>query len=164
MSFGLYFQTIQAVAGGWGWGGGRGWGVGWSGEVGIFHTFCWFAALFIKNPVLKSSASSSWSHSLPCVVPVLFASSTPQQIQFSLPLSSQNHFTLGPSLPVLVLPMSGWMEAGTWKCPHMLHPHCTVISHDSAEHTFGSQCSTQVHNWKQNCRSGEPMYVIEATV
>jgi len=82
-----------------------------------FHTFCWFAALLFplcqhtQNPALKSSASGSWSCSLPCAVPVPSASSTQQPIQ---PLTSS--FLPKPFHPGAPLPCPGpsheWLNGG----------------------------------------------------
>lgn len=159
VNFGLYFQTTQWQ------------GVGGVG-VSIFHTCCWFAALFfpqcqhIKKPVLKFSVSGSWSCSLPCVVPVPSASSTPWPIQ---------------SLTASFLPkLTFWLwgpPSLSWSFPWVAEWRLALES-ILACYIPVAQCflmivlnTTGAVNVLHRCITGSrtvglgnPMYVIEATV
>lgn len=124
------------------------------------HTFCWFPGLFFpqckhtQNPVLKSPTSSSCSHPLPCAVLVLSASSMPQPIH---PLTAS--FLPKPFHPVTLPPSPGPSHKrlnGGWHLKASWLVTSRLLSHGSAEHPHDNQCVAQVHNWKQNCRFGEP--------
>lgn len=139
---------------------GRGWG-GW----GKYFPHLLLVCSFVLSPVPTHKKNSSEILCLRFLIlfftlcgscSLCFLNTMANPISHCLFPPKTDFLTLGPSLPLLVLPMSGWMEAGTWKHSGMLHPSCTVLSHDSAEHNWGSQCAAQVHNWKQNCGFGEP--------
>jgi len=143
VNFGLYFQTTQYRK---------------NKKTKVLFTLS-VGLQLCSFPCANTHKTQLWNPLPPVLGPVLylvqflFPLLPPHNSQsnLSLALSSQNHFTLEPPFPVRVLPMSGWMEAATWKHSRALHPGCTVLSDDSAEHTCGSQCAAQVRYWKQNC-------------